>query len=279
MNRIRIFIVLALAVTVGGMFAFATYRYVQSAPVAAKPEAFPTRPVVIAAANLDLGASLRPEDVRTIDWPAESVPAGAFEHVEDVVGRGLIQPVVQNEAILPSKLASKDAGAGLPPVIRPGYRALSVRVNDVVGVAGYVLPGTHVDVVVTINPTLQQPDVTSKVVLTNVEVLASGTKIERDNEQGKPIAVSVVTLLVDPADAERLTLASTEGKIQLALRNPLDTTAPKTTGIKPAVLLGYAAPRPVVRVSAAAPRELPPPPPMVEIIRGDKRTQEAVRQE
>ena len=280
MNRIRIFIVLALAVTVGGAFALATYRW-QSTP-ATTVQKLPTRPVVVAVANLDLGASLRPEDVRTIDWPAESVPAGAFEHVEDVVGRGIIQPVVQNEAILPNKLASKDAGSGLAPVIRPGYRALSVRVNDVVGVAGYVLPGTHVDVVVTINPTQNQQDVTSKVVLTNVEVLGSGTKIERDTEQGKPIAVSVVTLLVDPAQAEKLTLASTEGKIQLALRNPLDPAAPPTPGIRPAALLGYVAARPVARLASAAPRPLalapaPAPPPTIEIIRGDKRTQEVVR--
>ena len=277
MNRIRIFIVLALAITVGGAFALATYRW-QKTPTTVV-EKLPTRPVVIAVANLDLGASLRPEDVRTIDWPAESIPAGAFEHVEDVVGRGLIQPVVQNEAILPSKLASKDAGAGLAPVIRPGYRALSVRVNDVIGVAGYVLPGTHVDVVVTISPTPGLGEMTSKIVLTNVEVLGSGTKIERDTEQGKPIAVSVVTLLVNPAEAEKLTLASTEGKIQLALRNPLDPAAPATPGIRPAALLGYVSPRPVARVAAAAPRplEIAPPSPTVEIIRGDKRTQEVVR--
>jgi pilus assembly protein CpaB len=277
MNRIRIFIVLALAVTVGGAFALATYRW-QRTPTTTV-EKLPTRPVVVAVANLDLGASLRPEDVRTIDWPAESVPAGAFEHVEDVVGRGLIQPIVQNEAILPNKLASKDAGAGLAPVIRPGYRALSVRVNDVIGVAGYVLPGTHVDVVVTISPTPGLGEMTSKIVLTNVEVLGSGTKIERDTEQGKPIAVSVVTLLVNPAEAEKLTLASTEGKIQLALRNPLDPAAPATPGIRPAALLGYMSPRPVARVAAAAPRpiEIAPPSPTVEIIRGDKRTQEVVR--
>jgi pilus assembly protein CpaB len=280
MNRIRVFIMLALAITVGGVFAFATYRYTQK-PEAAKVDAIATRPVVIAVTNLDLGASLRREDVRTIEWPAESVPGGAFNRVEDVIGRGLIQPVVQNEAILPNKLASKDAGTGLPPVIKPGYRALSVRVNDVVGVAGYVLPGTRVDVVATVNPTTQQTDVTSKIVLTNVEVLASGTKIERDTEQGKPIAVSVVTLLVNPAEAERLTLASTEGKIQLALRNPLDLSAPTTNGIRAAGLLGYMAARPATRVAAAAPREFaaPAPAPMVEIIRGDKRTQEAVRQE
>jgi pilus assembly protein CpaB len=285
MTRIRIFIVLALAVTVGGVFAFATYRYVQKLPAPTAAAKLQTRPVVIAVANLDLGASLRPEDLRVIEWPAESVPAGAFEHVEDVVGRGIIQPVVQNEAILPNKLASKEAGAGLPPVIRPGYRALSVRVNDVVGVAGYVLPGTHVDVVATVNPTNQQTDVTSKVVLTNVEVLASGTKIERDAEQNKPIAVSVVTLLVNPIDAERLTLASTEGKIQLALRNPLDLATPSTPGIRPAALLGYAGPvrvgsgRAGPRVAAAASNQGPAPSPTVEIIRGDKRTQEIVRQE
>ena len=284
MTRIRIFIVLALAVTVGGVFAFATYRYVQKLPAPTAAAKLQTRPVVIAVANLDLGASLRPEDLRVIDWPAESVPAGAFEHVADVVGRGIIQPVVQNEAILPNKLASKEAGAGLPPVIRPGYRALSVRVNDVVGVAGYVLPGTHVDVVATVNPTNQQTDVTSKVVLTNVEVLASGTKIERDADQNKPIAVSVVTLLVNPIDAERLTLASTEGKIQLALRNPLDLATPSTPGIRPAALLGYAGAvrvgpgRVGPRVAAAASTSVPPAP-TVEIIRGDKRTQEIVRQE
>jgi pilus assembly protein CpaB len=189
---------------------------------------------------------------------------------------------VQNEAILPNKLASKEEGAGLPPVIKPGYRALSVRVNDVIGVAGYVLPGTHVDVVATVSPSAQPGDVTSKIVLTNVEVLASGTKIERDTEQGKPIAVSVVTLLVNPAEAERLTLASTEGKIQLALRNPLDPLTPSTTGIRPAGLLGSMAARPVARIATAAvaPKApAPPPVPMVEIIRGDKRTQEAVHQE
>jgi pilus assembly protein CpaB len=284
-TRIRVFIVLALAMTVGGVFAFATYRYVQNVPAAKPNAAIQTRPVVIAVANLDLGASLRREDVRTIDWPAESVPAGAFSDVQEVIGRGLIQPVVQNEAILPSKLASKEAGAGLPPVIKPGYRALSVRVNDVIGVAGYVLPGTHVDVVATISPSAQPNDVTSKIVLTDVEVLASGTKIERDTEQGKPIAVSVVTLLVDPAEVERLTLASTEGKIQLALRNPLDAMAPTTSGIRPAGLLGAIGARPVARVArvasvAAAPKpSAPAPTPTVEIIRGDKRTEETVRQE
>ena len=186
------------------------------------------------------------------------------------------------------KVASKDAGAGLPPIIPNGMRALSVRVNDVIGVAGYVLPGTRVDVVATVNPGQQQTEITSKVIMTNVQMLAAGTKIERD-DKNKAQAVAVVTLLVDPEQAERLTLASTEGKIQLALRNPLDRTTPETRGIRPAGLLGSApAARPalVARAKTAAPGApvVAPPPlpqsePTVEIIRGDKRAREIVREQ
>ena len=281
MARIRIFLVLVLALSAGGAFAFGTYRYLQQAP--GRGEAMATRPVIVAAVNLELGAELRPEDVRIVEWPATAVPATAFASADEVVGRGLILAVVANEPILSNKLAAKGAGSGLPPVIPDGMRALSVRVNDVVGVAGYVLPGTHVDVVVTLNPTQQQTDVTSKVVLTNVLVLAAGTKIERDTEEGKPMSVSVVTLLVNPIEAERLTLASTEGKIQLALRNPLDKLAPATPGIRPGALMGSAPaaarptasrPRPAAQVAIAAP---PASLPTVEMIRGDKRVREVVR--
>ena len=273
MPRIRIFIVLFLAVGLGGTFAFATYQYVQNRPV--REVKLPTTTVVVAAADLPLGSELRREDVRVIAWPADAVPAGAFTDVKDVVGRGLVQAVTQNEAVLPGKLAPVGAGAGLPPIIPEGKRAVSVRVNDVIGVAGYVLPGNHVDVVATVSPTNDEDNITSKVVLTNVLVLASGTRIEQDTEDNKPVSVSVVTLLVDPLEAERLTLASTEGKIQLALRNPLDKTAPATPGIQSAVLLGYRPPRPAAPRAAVA----PPAPPTVEMIRGDKRVQEVVRQE
>ena len=282
MARMRVFIVLALAVAAGGTFAFGTYRYMQNVP--ARTVEVPTSKVVVAAGDLQLGAELKNTDLKTIQWPTGNVPEGSFSNPEELVGRGLVMPVVQNEPFLPSKLAPKEAGAGLPPVIAPGYRALSVRVNDVVGVAGYVLPGTRVDVVATVNPTQQPTDVTSKVILTNVLVLAAGTKIERDGEGNKPIQVAVVTLLVNPDEAERLTLASTEGKIQLALRNPMDQTAPNTTGVRPAGLMGSGISAPVRRVAVNnnAPRPVdvrPAPLPTVEIIRGDKRAQEAVTQE
>jgi len=279
--------VFVLAIGAGGALAFGTYNYLQNAP-ATRTVSIPTRPVVVAAADLDVGAELRREDIRIIDWPANGVPANAFSDPKDVIGRGIVLPLIQNEPILPMKLASTEAGSGLPPAIPPGLRAVSVRVNEVIGVAGYVLPGTRVDVVATVSPTGQSGDMTSKVILTNVQVLAAGTKIERDTDRNKPMPVSVVTLLVDPEEAERLTLASTEGKIQLALRNPLDKTMPATRGIQPKALLGFAAPvkTAVARQQIASGKTtqapvvvVPPPPeaPTVEIIRGDKRAHEVVR--
>ena len=289
MARIRIFIVLSLALVAGGTFAFGTYQYISAVPKGGTaPGGVKTVAVIVAASDMDLGAEVRKEDIRAIQWPADAVPMGAFTNPDDLIGRGLIQPVAQNEVFLPGKLASKEAGAGLPPLLPEGYRALSVRVNDVVGVAGYVLPGTRVDVLATVNPTQRPEDVQTKLILTNVQVLTAGTKIEHDDAEGKPIQVTVVTLMVDPGQAERLTLASTEGKIQLALRNPTDKGAPVTGGIRPAALMagGYA---PVVRSSsrslgkpaapAPAPRLEPAPAHTVEIIRGDKRAQEVVSQE
>ena len=280
MARVRIFIVFVLAITAGGTLALGTYNYIQHAP-AARTVSIPTRPVAVAAADLEIGAELSRQDIRIIDWPANAVPANAISDPKDVIGRGLIMPMIQNEPFLPMKLASKEAGAGLPPAIPPGLRAVSVKVNEVIGVAGYVLPGTKVDVVATVSPTQNQTDITSKVILTDVQVLAAGTKIDRETDKNKPMPVSVVTLLVDPEQAERLTLASTEGKIQLALRNPLDKTAPVTRGIKPALLLGLSAatPRPVKAATASKPPAAPPETPTIEVIRGDKRAHEVVRQE
>jgi pilus assembly protein CpaB len=283
MARMRVILVLLLAIAAGGGLAYGTYTYVQNMPASAAP--LPTRAVVVAAVDLPVGSALRQEDLKVIAWPAASVPTGVFDKPDELIGRGLVMPVIQNEPILPMKMASKEAGSGLPIMIPDGGRALSVRVNEVIGVAGYVLPGTRVDVLAVASATDNKADTTSKVVLTNVQVLAAGTKMEQDAEEGKPVAVSVVTLLVDPEQAERLTLASTEGKIQLALRNPLDQSAPVTPGVRPASLLGQApvsklvtsgrarVARPAVMVEAAPAAA----PPTVEFIRGDKRSEEVVR--
>ena len=284
MARMRVLLVLLVAIAAGGGLAYGTYNYVRNVPASAA--SVPTRPVVVAAVDLGVGAAIRLEDVRTIDWPAAALPAGVFEKPEDVVGRGLVMPLIQNELVLPMKLASKEAGSGLPIMIPEGERAVSVRVNEVIGVAGYVLPGTRVDVVAVASATDKKADTTSKVVLTNVQVLAAGTKMEQDGDDSKPIPVTVVTLLVAPDQAERLTLASTEGKIQLALRNPLDQSSPVTSGVRPAGLLGDApAPKLVAPARARFVRPAPvleavhvvEPAVTVEMIRGDKRSEEVVR--
>jgi pilus assembly protein CpaB len=283
--RNRIFSVLAIAILAGGGLAYGTYNMMNNQPV--KTVTTPTQPVVVAAADISLGSELKKEDLTVVNFPAGQAPEGAFARVADVVGRGVISPLVKNEVVIPAKLASKEAGSGLPPVIPEGMRALSVRVNEVIGVAGYVLPGSRVDVLATANPGGGQQDVTTKLILSNVQVVTAGTRIEQDQEKGKPMQVTVVTLLVYPDQAERLALAATEGKIQLALRNPLDQSAPETPGVKPAILLGAvkaptqkSASRMVARkvagpVTQSAPAAAPLP--TVEIIRGDKRTAEVIR--
>src|SRR5712691_2756428 len=151
MARMRVFMVFVLAVTAGGALAFGTYNYMQHLPT--KTVSIPTQPVVVAASDLDISTELGRGDIRIIDWPANAVPANAFSDPKDLIGRGIVLPIIQNEPILPMKLASKEAGSGLPPAIPPGLRAVSVRVNEVIGVAGYVLPGTRVDVLATVSPT------------------------------------------------------------------------------------------------------------------------------
>jgi len=283
--RSRIFAVLAIAVLAGGGLAYGTYNMISNQPV--KVQQMPTQPVVVASNDLALGTELKADDLRVVNFPQGQAPEGAFARVNDVVGRGLITPIVKSEVVLPAKLASKEAGSGLPPVIPEGMRAVSVRVNEVIGVAGYVLPGNRVDILATASPTDQHADTTTKLILSNVQVITAGTRMEQDQEKGKPMQVTVVTLLVFPDQAERLALASTEGKIQLALRNPLDQGAPETPGIKTAAMLGAVkAPAPA-RATGGGKKSLTPSPvtqqtiaaplPTVEVIRGDKRSAEVIR--
>ena len=280
MNRIRIVIVLLIALSAGSGLAYATYDYLQNVPV--KTVTVPTQPVVVAEADLPLGTELEASDLRVVNWPVSAVPAGAFDDASQLTGRGLVLSVVRHEPILPAKLAPEGAGAGLPPIIPPGMRAVSVRVNEVIGVAGYVLPGTHVDVLVTVSPTNRPEHTTTKLVLPDIKVLTAGTRLEQDLDRDTPIQVTVITLLVTPQQSERLALASTEGKIQLALRNPLDKGRPETPGVRPDRLLAGEAPpsRPapqVTRVPAPPPVPTPPPAPTVEVIRGATREQVIVR--
>jgi pilus assembly protein CpaB len=283
--RSRIFAVLAIAILAGGGLAYGTYNVINAQPMN-KPTAAPTQPVVVASADLPLGAELKNDDLKIVNFPKGQAPEGAYEKISDVAGLGTLVPLVRNEVVLPAKLATKEAGVGLPPIIPEGMRAVSVRVNEVIGVAGYVLPGNRVDILATASPTDAHQDTITKVILANVQVLTSGTRMEQDQEKGKPMQVTVVTLLVFPDQAERLALASTEGKIQLALRNPLDKGAPETPGIKTANLMGLGkAPAPQRQTGSKASAPVPVTTsapaaallPTVEVIRGDKRTAEVVK--
>jgi pilus assembly protein CpaB len=276
MNRARIFIVLIVAVVVGGLLSYAVYNFLQTRPVTVVKT--PEKNIVVASGKLPLGTLLKDENLKFVPWPATNLPAGYFERKEDLVSRGLVQPLVENEPILESKLAPKGSGAGLPPIIPEGKRALSIRANEIIGVAGYVLPGTRVDVVLTATVP-NSPEPITKIVLQNVEVVSAAQDIQKDAE-GKPKTVTVVTLLVTPEDAEKLTSASSQGQFQLALRNPLDLEETKTRGIQMSQLIRGSAPpaAPVVKSTRRIPQMVPAPPPPVapavniEVIKGDQRS-------
>jgi pilus assembly protein CpaB len=282
MNRKnRTLIVLLVAVAVASGASYFVYRAVSNIPV--REIEVKSYYVAIATKALPVGTMLGPGDVKLVAWPASSPVAGGYTKVEEVLNRGLIAPVVENEPLTATKLAPIEAGAGLAPTIATGMRAISVKVNEVIGVAGFVVPGTRVDVVVTIG---RQEDSISRVIVSNVQVLTAGTKYDQDQaKDGKPVPSSVVTLLVTPPDAERIALAATEGSIMLALRNPLDATTTETKGTRLASLMGAPDPVPVVRVAkgvpkAAIPAPAPPPPPaiyQVETIRAAKRISEVVK--
>jgi len=288
MNRNRrTAIVLGVAVLMAATASLGVYRIVAAMP--ARAAEITTLDVIVAAHPLKLGTRVTADHVTVVKWPASNPVPGAFTKVEDVVNRGLIATVDQNEPLTETKLAPLEAGAGLPPSIPPGMRAISVKVNEVVGVAGFVVPGTRVDVMVTLSDRQRDQDTLTRVVASNVQVLTAGTRYDQEKaKEGTPIPSTVVTLLLTPDDGERVALAASEGQLMLALRNPLDTDPTATKGVRVGGLFGQPpapAPKPVsLRAKAApvkaepAPVAAPAPTPYtVEAIRGAKRSEEVVR--
>ena len=279
MNQARL--ALAFALALGLAASYFVYKKLQQGSVKAS-----AAKVLTAARNLEIGTKLQKFDVKVVDWPSGS-PSGSFSKEADVMGRAVLYPTFEDEPILAAKLAAVGSGAGLSAVIPEGMRAVSIRVDDVVAVAGFVGPGARVDVLLTGKPGgggLQgNPESVTKTILENVQVLAAGQKIQPD-AQGKPETVNVVTLLCVPEDAAKVTLAASEGRIQLVLRNPTDqikkeneTMVARATLYKGSVSEpakpAKAPPRPRPQ-PVAAPVAPPPPPPAtttsIHMIRGEK---------
>lgn len=272
MNR-RLVTILLISFVIAGACAFLVYKIVGARMMASKPVV--TTRVVAAASDLKLGTVLAATDLTTVEIQGP-VPKGAVLKPEAVVGRGVISEIYQGEAILESRLAPAGSGGGMAAIIPQGMRALAVKVDQVVGVAGFVTPGMRVDVLASGNPpgaTSVTQGIVTKTVLQNIKVLSAGTDIQKDAE-GKPQQVQVVNLLVTPEQAQTLSLASNELKIQLVLRNPLDTTVTKVSSDSMGQIFGEQGPPPAVsrRTPRAAPKVY-----TIQVINGSKTSEQKFR--
>src|SRR5712671_6592068 len=270
MNRTRLMMIGALALALGAFVSLFVFKNLQ----AKSGQNVAGVDVVIAANDIQVGAKVEEHDVRLAKFPAADLPQGAYGKRSQVLGRGVVVPIARGEFVLPAKLAPENAGSGLPSLIPPGMRAVSVRVNEVVSVAGFVGPGTRVDVLLTGTPAGSSEQQTTTV-LQNVAVIAAGHTLER-TASGEAQNTPVITLLVSPDDAQRLTLASSEGHIQLVLRNPLDTRQDEVAAARTAALYkGVLAPaKPTPHPHPAKKMESPAPAPTVygvEVYQGDKK--------
>jgi pilus assembly protein CpaB len=272
MNR-RLLNILLIAFVIAAGCSYIVFRLIGSRLSGTRQT---TAHVVAAATDIKLGSVLRSSDLTTIEI-AGTLPKGVILKKEDAIGRGVVSNLYLGEPILESRLAAVGSGGGLAATIPQGMRATAIKVNEVVGVAGFVTPGMRVDVLIAGNPPGGAANagqgVVEKTLLQNIEVLSAGTDIQRDAE-GKPQQVQVVNLLVTPTQAETLSLASSETRIQLVLRNPLDTKLDKPPGTATAQLFAdtnVPKPKPVVaglKTPKAAPRVY-----LVEVFNGSKKTE------
>jgi len=248
------------------------------------------KPLVVASRSLPLGSLLTRDAVHLRSVPERMFPAGGFSRIEDVLDRPAVSGIQPDEPVIEARLAARGSGMGLAPLIPTGMRAIAVRVNDVVGVAGFVLPGMRVDVLITGRPS-NYPGTVTRTVLQNIMVLSAGQAIQADGKSA--ISAPVVTLLVTPSDAEALTLANNDGHIQLVLRNSTDDSIAATRGrewnelyagravetavkpSEPAKTRPRPAPAPTVVAPAPAPvAAAAPPVEAVVVIRGNVKTAE-----
>lgn len=233
----RLVTVLVFALVVASAASFAVYHFLVSG-IKQQPTAVTQSKLLVANRDLEVGSLIKDGDLREISWSGD-LPARSVNVAADVVGRGVVATIYKDEPIFVQRLAGKGSGAGLASIIPLGKRAVALRVNDVVGLAGFVQPGMRVDVLIagTGPGGGSQAGVLSRTILQNIEVLSSGQKFEK-NLEGKPEEAQVVNLLVSPDQAEILSLAGSETKVQLVLRNPMDTEELPTQGTSVSRLFG-----------------------------------------
>ena len=217
MTAKRLTTALIFALIISGLFTFLLSKRVAKASRVSAPQ---KQLYVSTSTTLEAGDVLKPGMLEMVEWSSSTPLAGGFTKINDVVGRSVLYPLAKGEPILERQLSAAGAGVGLTASIPEGMRAISVRSDEVVGVAGFLLPGTHVDVLVTLR-TSNNPEPITATVLQDAELLAAGQKTQPDPE-GKATTATVVTILVKPEDAERVVLASTQGSVHFVLRNGLD---------------------------------------------------------
>ena len=244
MQRYRPVLFLGLAVVIGLITSILIYNWMHSKN-SAKATAAGTQSVAVAMVDLSGGTVLSREMIKTVSFLEGSLPRGTFfSDAAALEGKVVLSPVKANEPILRSRLAPDDISTGgVAAVIDPKKRAMAVKVDKVIGVSGFVHPGNHVDVLVTLNRADKDATAIAKIVLQNVMVLAAGTEMEQTSKNEKPVAVDVITLELTPEEAEKLAYAATQGKVQLALRNYTSKEEVATRGITLASLLNGAAPQ------------------------------------
>jgi pilus assembly protein CpaB len=301
MRNKRLLFVLASAVVFGLVAAVSVSRYLSDAQANTRG----VNNVVVAKTDIPLGTKVTAGQLSTVQFPPDAIPEGTFDSADKLVGRVSVVNIAAREPVTDFKLAPEGSAGGLSAVIPEGYRAMTVKVDDVIGVAGFLQPGTMVDVLTVIEPAGNgmSGNPISKIVLQNVKVLASGQNLDKPKDDREPDNVKAVTLQVTPEQAEKLALASTEGKLRLVLRNMIDQNDEQTPGAdKRSLLTGEHAapapdpgslkseqPAPVVQPARRAPRPrapehvsqaapvaapapAPPPRPAVEMIQGAKKS-------
>jgi pilus assembly protein CpaB len=272
-----VIIVGVLAVLIAAAAAFALYNYLRGQEQKLS-EAVATDRVVVAAVEIPIGTTINMTQVKTADWPKANMPQGTFPATDQVIGRTSIQTLMPGDAITETKLMPKEGPIGIMTYKIPeGHRAMTVAVDQVAGVAGFINPGNIVDVVLTASPPGSNQQI-SKIVLQNVPILAIGQIVEQ--KEGNPVVVPTVTVDVTPDDAEKLAIASTQGRLQLVLRRLGDKELAKTTGTTVSRVIGGVSGPPVKVASASGAKVTKAPAAPVEqyttieIYRGDKKTSE-----